>query len=532
LDANENLFVAVSTEVFVLLDGDARCTRVAIGGAAATALDFDRWPGHHIRDCFADADQKLLPALERARSSSSPQRIDAVIPASETASDKARQFEITVMWTGSSSTSPDRTAGWALALRDVTESTAARKLEARLEHDEMLDALGILTGSIAHDFNNLLVSISSFAERAKRDAVDGHLKGNIEAIITAVHRGRDLTHSLSSFARGGELTLRPVELVPLLEEIAASLRALRPDWEITLTMPAAGARVRGDASQLHRALMNVGKNAIDAVGDRAEARIALSLETRKLTEDNVELPVPAGTYALLRIEDQGRGIDETTMARMFDPFFSRKALGEGSGLGLFVVQGIARAHGGGVHVTSSPGRCTSFVIALPLDTRADDEARALAAAPAPIESSPPLRSEPASAEPARLLIVDDDPNVGRSLKLLLEGLGHDVVLECDPKAALERAKAAAPSFDLVLTDLTMPTLDGLTLARELARVGHTSPVVLVSGRDAIPRPDALAGAGIAALLPKPFTLNELEVTLARLLVRGRDRGRDAQSSRP
>jgi signal transduction histidine kinase/CheY-like chemotaxis protein len=513
LEIDESVILATSDQVFVFLDRSARCTRVTVGGAALPEVDFDRWVGKSIGDCFEDARPKLLPALEQARASSRPQRIDVAIP-DDDPTGRTRLFEVTVV---------PLPTGMTVALRDVTDSTEATKLAARLEHDEMLDALGILTGSLAHDFNNLLVTISSFAERATMKPSSAHVKDCLAAILGAVQRGRDLTGNLASFARGGDMSLRIVDLAPLIEEIANTLRALRPSWEIVVTTPARGARVRGDASQLHRALLNVGKNAIEAMDGRTTARIELSLETRQLTAKDAAFGVPPGAYALLRVEDEGRGIQEAAKARLFDPFFSGKPLTHGSGLGLFAVQGIARAHGGGVHVTSSAGRGTDFVIALPLL----DEAR-IASRPPPIRSS---TTGPPPASRARLLVVDDDANVGKSLKLLLEGLGHDVVVERDPEAALERCKDSADAFDLVLTDMTMPKLDGIEFALELARLGHVSPIVLVSGRDAFVKPEALTAAKIAAVLPKPFTLNELETTIARLLPRPKAKSSGPPASR-
>jgi signal transduction histidine kinase/CheY-like chemotaxis protein len=499
VDIDESVILATSDQVFVFLDRTARCTRVTAGGAALPAIDFERWVGQPIADCFADARSKVLPSLEQARALSRPQRIDVAIP-DDDPTGRTRLFEVTVV--------PVPT-GSSVALRDVTDSTEATKLAARLEHDEMLDALGILTGSLAHDFNNLLVTISSFAERATSESSPGQVREYLGAILGAVRRGRDLTSNLASFARGGDLSLRTVELTPLLDEIATTLRAFRPEWEITVTTPPSGARVRGDASQLHRALLNVGKNAIEAMGGRASARLELTLETRQLKAGDASFPLPPGAYALLRVKDEGPGIDEATKARLFDPFFSGKPLGNGSGLGLFAVQGIARAHGGCVHVISEPGRGTSFVIALPLLEEARHASR-----------PPPIRSATTGPPPpsrARMLVVDDDPNVGKSLQLLLEALGHDVVLERDPQAALERFKKTRSAFDLVLTDLTMPKLDGIAFAQELTRLGHVSPIVLVSGRDTSLEPRTLTGLKIAAVLPKPFTLNELEGTLARLL---------------
>jgi signal transduction histidine kinase/CheY-like chemotaxis protein len=499
VDIDESVILATSDQVFVFLDRTARCSRVTIGGAALPALDFERWLGQLISDCFADARPKLIPALDQARASSRPQRIDVAIPDDDPAG-RTRLFEVTVV---------PLPTGSSVALRDVTDSTEATKLAARLEHDEMLDALGILTGSLAHDFNNVLVTISSFAERATIAPSAAQMREYLDAILGAVRRGRDLTSNLASFARGGDLSLRSVELAPLLEEIATTLRAFRPEWEIVVTAPPGGARVRGDASQLHRALLNVGKNAIEAIGSRATARIELSLELRQLTAADAAFAVPPGAYALVRVEDEGCGIEEATKARLFDPFFSGKPLGHGSGLGLFAVNGIARAHGGGVQVTSVEGRGTAFVIALPLI----DEPRQ-ATWPPPIR---PSTDGPPPPKRASMLVVDDDPNVGKSLKLLLEGLGHDVVLERDPEAALDRFKTSARSFDLVLTDLSMPKLDGISFAQELTRLGHVSPIVLVTGRDAFLKPEALDRAKIAGVLPKPFTLNELETIVARLL---------------
>lgn len=498
-DVDEDLIVPTSDQVFVFLDRTARVSRVTVGGAALPAVDFTRWEGQPIGDCFADAPSKLVPALDQARASTSPLRLDLTIPDDEP-TGRTRSFEATVAAIPT---------GCAVALRDVTESTEATKLAARLEHDEMLDALGILTGSLAHDFNNLLVTISSFAERANAASSPAQVNDYLDAILGAVQRGRDLTGNLASFARGGDLSLRVVELGPLLDEIATTLRAFRPEWDIAVTAPPGGARVRGDASQLHRALLNVGKNAIEAMGTCATARVELSLEIRQLTAEDASFPVPPGAYALLRFHDEGRGIDEATKARLFDPFFSGKPLGNGSGLGLFAVQGIARAHGGAVHVTSTPGRGTTFVIALPVL----EESRR-ASGPPPIRSS---TSGPPPPDRARMLVVDDDPNVGKSLQLLLEALGHDVVFERDPHAALEHCKRSDRSFDLVLTDMTMPTLDGIAFAQELTRLGHASPIVLVSGRDVGLPPEALTSAKIAAVLPKPFTLNELEGTVSRLL---------------
>ena len=499
VEIDESVVLATSDQVFVFLDRSARCTRIAIGGASLPGLDFERWTGQPIADCFAEARAKLLPAIEQARALARPQRIDVAVPDDEP-TGRTRLFEVSVVAVP---------AGSVVALRDVTDSAEATKLAARLEHDEMLDALGILTGSLAHDINNLLVTISNFAERATGETSPTQVEEYLAAILGAVRRGRDLTSNLASFARGGDLSLRTVELAPLLDEIATTLRAFRPEWEIKVKAPLGGARVRGDASQLHRALLNVGKNAIEAMGSRPSARLDVSLETRRLEHGDVSFPLPPGTYALMRIEDEGPGIDAATKARLFDPFFSGKPLGNGSGLGLFAVQGIARAHGGCVHVDSEPGRGTSFVIALPLLEDARHASR-----------PPPLRAAttgPPPANRARMLVVDDDPNVGKSIQLLLEALGHDVVLERDPQAALERFKVSTNTFDLVLTDLTMPKLDGIAFAQELTRLGHASPIVLVSGRDTSLEPNTLMGLRIAAVLPKPFTLNELEGTLARLL---------------
>jgi signal transduction histidine kinase/ActR/RegA family two-component response regulator len=504
---NESVFLSASGEVFVHLGADDRCERVVCGGAAATPVDFGRWLGLSVQECFtSESCSKLARALERSRAAATatPLHFEVAVPGDQGKDVGPRLFEATIVRQDS--------ARHILALRDVTDRRETSKLEAHLAHDEMLEALGILAGSIAHDFNNLLVSITSFTELAVRTSFDARMNEYVEAILAAVRRGRDLTRGLSTFARGGELTLRPIELDPLLHEIAQTLRALRPEGEVTVTVHAANARVLGDASQIHRALLNVGKNAVDAVRAHPEAKIALSLDVRRVAGPEAGSTLPIGSYVVLSVEDEGSGMDEATLARLFDPFFTRKAPGEGTGLGLSVVHGIVHAHGGDVRVTSAPGQGTVFVIELPLLDRAGQstfpkENR---------ESAAPDPSAQGTQRP-RLLVVDDDPNVGRSLALLLETLGYEVVLERSPVAALELARTAEAPFDLVLTDLGMTELDGLALAQEIAELERPCPVVLVSGQETRASREAFRNGGVAALLAKPFMLNELEATLAPLL---------------
>lgn len=506
LNSRESLFLAGSSEILLLLAEDGRCLRVVVGGAAPKVVDFERWLGRRVVDLVTNETRhKLTGALHRQRTSMShgPVHFEVTVTPDPAIGTTARLFDATLV---------SKADAQVLALRDVTEPSEARNLEARLAHDEMLEALGILTGSIAHDFNNILVSIISTAELARKTSAEGRLNDYVDAIVSAVNRGRDLTRSLASFAKGGESTFQPVELAPLIEETARTLRALDPERTVIVTMPAAKARVHGDASQIYRALLNVGKNAIEAVRDDADATIELSLERFDTVSPDPNFALPAGSFALIRVVDQGCGMDEATMACVFDPFFTRKVAGDAagvSGLGMSVVHGIVRAHGGGVRVTSTAGEGTSCAIALPLLDMGEELSRSTQS------------NTNVGARSARLLVVDDDPNVGRSLVLLLESLGHEVVLERNALSAIDLVRTAEPPFDLVLTDLSMPTLDGIALATRLASLDHERcrAVVLVSGGEIPLAQNVLHRARIAAILPKPFTLKDLERTLASLLPR-------------
>lgn len=388
-----------------------------------------------------------------------------------------------------------------LVVRDVTQRERARALEARLARADRLEAIGVLAGGIGHDFNNILSVVASFAELLRRSDVPLRAQHFAGEILLAASRGRDLATELVAFARSGEPHKRSTELGPLLDEAARALVVTYPGVAWVVQVPSSVPKVFGDPSQLHRVIVNLAKNAADALHDRPGGKVTLSLGERKVDERDERVGVQPGRYVVLSVKDEGAGIDAATLSRIFDPFFTRRSHGEGTGLGLSVVHSIVRAHEGGVHVTSVVGQGTSFEVLLPAAEAATEHA--LLGASAPVLG--------------RLLVVEDDQNVGRSLALLLQSSGYHVELEPNPTAALSRFVDGASPVDLVITDLSMPEIDGLELARRLRTCAPRVPVVLLSGRSSEVTRDALDSAGIRAVLSKPISLNEIEGTLRRLI---------------
>jgi CheY-like chemotaxis protein len=295
-----------------------------------------------------------------------------------------------------------------------------------------------------------------------------------------------------------------VQLAPLVEDALELVRAMLPAptrLEIALN-PDAGL-VHGDSTQLNQVVVNVVLNAHQALPPEG-GRITIALEPIVIT--SADLPdarpsLSAGPYARLVVQDDGHGMEPTVLARIFEPFFTTKPPGSGTGLGLSVVHGIVKSHRGALRVTSAQGAGTRFEIYLPRIAQAD---RPVLEVP----HAPRGRGE-------RVLVVDDQAPVGHALGRLLERLEYVATVETEPEAALARLETEPGAFDLVLTDLTMPTLSGIELATRMRAAGIEVPVVLVSGSWS--SHDAIDLGLFAAVLPKPCDAATLGTTLRLVL---------------
>ena len=404
----------------------------------------------------------------------------------------------------------------AIAIEQRRSEDERLRLEAQLQRAQRLESLGLLAGGVAHDFNNLLVSILGQAELALRKLeADAPARPHVAGVEAAARCAAELTGQLLAYTGRGKFLVERLDLSRLIEEttalfsLAVSRRAtLR--YELSHGLPA----IEGDPSQLRQVAMNLFTNASEALGDGArEIHVRsgiLEADRDYLAGCILGQELPAGRYVFMEISDTGRGMSRETLSRMFEPFFTTKVTGHG--LGLAAVTGILRSHKGAARVTSAPGCGTSFRVLFPAlaeATPARSAPRDLAGAVAP-----------ARAEERRtILIVDDQPNVRITLRMILEDEGYSVVEGEGGRAALRLLREKGDSIACVLLDMTMPDMTGVETLEGLRAIRGDLPVIVASGYVAT---DVIAGFETCrpdGFLQKPFTLEELKTALESVLKR-------------
>ncbi|WP_431302317.1 ATP-binding protein [Sediminicoccus sp. BL-A-41-H5] len=359
-----------------------------------------------------------------------------------------------------------------------------------------LEILGRLAGGIAHDFNNLLSVILGAAGSLRHVAPGMAAMTELEAIEAAAERGSALVKQLLAFARQQVMAPRVLDLNDSIRALAVMLpRLLGARIELMLDLEEPSRRIRVDPSQWDQVLLNLVVNARDAMKGEGRLRIATG---RRLVLDSLALP--AGRYAMVEVTDNGPGIAAELLPHIFEPFFTTKLEAGGTGLGLATVQGIIGQLGGQMEVESAPGQGTTFRILLP---------RHEGPADAP---PPPPRPIPVAVPVGPVLLVDDEPSLLRVACLCLQQAGFEVVQALDGEEALERLEEGLKPC-LIATDVAMPGMDGLTLARAARRLMPDVPVLLLSGYSAAVVDSDLAQEGFR-FLAKPYTPDTLKMAVA------------------
>jgi PAS domain S-box-containing protein len=375
--------------------------------------------------------------------------------------------------------------------RDLTEQ---RTLEERLRHAQTMEAIGRLAGGIAHDFNNLLTSIIGHCDLVLKNLIDERARTDIEVIKEAGERAAELTSQLLAFGRRQMLQPRLIELNKLIDDLGSRLREMTGDRiQLTTVLDGELRRVKADPVQLEQVIVSLVENACEAMPDGGAISIETAHADLKLdSAQQLGLSQP-GMYSVLSVIDKGCGMDEETLARIFEPFFSTKKEVKGTGLGLATVYGIVKQSGGDIWVKSKPDHGTAFMIYLP----AVEEQVELA--------EPPARVEEPVTTSGTVLLVEDEPAVLSLAARVLRGRGYEVLQAHDGSEALQVQEDHAGTIDVLITDVVMPKLGGVELAEQLHKVRPQTRVIYMSGyTDNRTVRDMMADSGVS-FLQKPFS---------------------------
>jgi len=389
----------------------------------------------------------------------------------------------------------DKITNFVSIKRDVTHEI---ELEKRLIQAQKMESIGTLAGGIAHDFNNILFSVFGYTEMALDDTGKGTvLHKNLQEVVIAAHRAKDLVKQILTFSRQADQELKPLKVQLVVREVLKLIKASLPSTiEINRNISNTCGFVMADATQVHQIAMNLLTNAYHAMEDEG-GKLDVTLKEVDLDVDELKDPamVP-GSYVCLTVEDTGTGIDKSIIDRIFEPYFSTKEKGKGTGLGLAMVHGMVKSYGGNIRVYSEPGKGTAFHVYLPvIQTQA--------------EKKEPRVVSPVEGGTERILLVDDEVQIVRMEQQMLERLGYHVTARTSSIEALEAFRAAPDKFDLIITDMTMPNMTGVELAKKIIEIRPDISMIICTGFSEKISADKAKAMGIHGYVMKPVVKSEL-----------------------
>ena len=398
--------------------------------------------------------------------------------------------------------------------RDITERREAEernaRLEAQLRQAQKMEAIGTLAGGIAHDFNNILAAIVAYSDLARGEVKDRPgVYDDLTQVLQACDRAKELVRQILSFSRQQKQERRPLQLPLTVQEVMKLMRSTLPATielisEVDKNVPT----VLADPTQMHQIMMNLCSNAAHAMrGGHGCLRVELKA-VKVLPGQGAAYPgVEPGDYVRISVSDTGIGMDAATQKRIFEPFYTTKAPGEGTGLGLAVVHGIVKDHEGVIIVDSKPGSGTKFELYFPAY---ETESAAVTVETKPVKAS---RSR-------KILYVDDERAICLSIKRILERHGFTVYTETSPYSALAVLRSLPEGVDLVITDLTMPGMTGVDLTMQIFESHPQMPVLLATGFSGVWTVDKVQALGIRGLIYKPINFNSLVQTIEEVMTSG------------
>ena len=402
--------------------------------------------------------------------------------------------------------------------RDVTErkrmEDERKKLTERLHQSQKMEAIGTLAGGIAHDFNNILATIMGYTELIKIKLKGRDLEEYLDQLLKACIRARDLINQILTFSRQKDKEVKPLNLEPVLSETMKLLRATIPSTiAIGVHIDPRPYPVMADSTEIYQIIMNLCTNAAYAMRDKG-GTLEISLQNIEIVQPEGETAdLQPGRYIELKVSDTGVGMEQEIIERIFDPFFTTKERGKGTGLGLSVVYGIVKQYGGAILVRSKPGLGSVFRIYLPA---------------LEIETAAPERKEMEMPHGSgRILFVDDEEALVEIARQMMEYLGYEVVTASNGTQALEIFRREPGRYNLVITDMTMPGMTGLNLAREILRLRPDLPVLICTGYSETLTEEIAQQSGIREILTKPLSMDKLARVLKKMLGPKTDQGKES-----
>jgi PAS domain S-box-containing protein len=392
-------------------------------------------------------------------------------------------------------------------VQDITTTKRAEEekilLENQLRQAQKMESIGTLAGGIAHDFNNILSPIIGFTEMTAAEMPAGsQARANLEEVLTAAQRAKEMVRHILTFSRQDTQEMKAMQLLPVVQESMKLLRSSLPSTiDIEVQLDEETGSVMGDSTQIHQLVVNLCTNAYQAMRERG-GRLKVSLAE---VDDDTAIQVPgwdlsSGSYICLSVEDTGHGIDQAIIDRIFEPYFTTKGPAEGTGMGLSMVHGIVKRHQGHITVDSTLGAGTTFRVYIPQMASVHE---------ATLHETTefiPMGNE-------HILLVDDEPQLLTMQGQILERLGYDVTAMSSSKDALGAFRQAPKTFDLLITDQTMPNLTGAELSAEVLKLRPDLPIILCTGFSEALSPETATDMGIQHYLQKPVPLKALARTV-------------------
>jgi PAS domain S-box-containing protein len=399
--------------------------------------------------------------------------------------------------------------------RDISEQ---KKLEEQLIQARKMEAIGTLAGGIAHDFNNILAVIMGQAELVsdeflgKVKKIEGPqldwIRKSARHIVTAADRGAELVKQILTFSRQSKRERKPIKLSTIIKDSLSLLRSILPATiEIRQDIHTSSHFVLADSTQIRQVMLNFGTNAAHAMRETGGI-LGITLEEIYLDAEMVKRynDINIGLHLMLTVSDTGHGMPPEVMKRIFDPYFTTKKTGEGTGMGLAVIHGIVKSHGGDISVQSQPERGTTFQVFLPciVDTEKEKTGKAQL-----------LEEIPGGSE--RILLVDDEIRLVDAVSQILRKKGYQVKGITDPLEALITFREKPGQFDLIISDVTMPHMTGIQLAREVKGINPDIPIILCSGFGSIITREQIEDLGVNDFITKPINRSNLTRLVRKVL---------------